>query len=328
VVASDNITGNYIVTLGASSGGGTDAVHLLVSAGTDVDANGFAGLKGGTVSGGVASVAAGADELFFGAPIAVSGEATVVLYYSVSSADVAVAVIGFEGVLGGAVSFSNASGSNIEANANKAIAVSMTSNGNSVIPAFQLASTGGPATITVNRIVVASAGPLADFALNPNATANLGANASSTAGWIADILASGASGPGTSGDNNFESASGSGSMSLDGAGGVSNASVIFAAPQGEVAAEVYVKRSGGADAGSLLAVVITSVPQATISTFVSGGAISDSSWSKQTVSGTLSVADPGAILTVQAAGLNAVVDDISVRIITDKPEHFDADLLG
>lgn len=328
VTAGASVAGNNIVTLGASAAGGTDAVHLLAAAARDVP---LAGFGGGTVT-----VAPGAPAaLLFDPSVSVpvnGGAATVVLYYTLSStAGATLAVIGFDGAIAfQSVSFSNSGTANLQAGTNKGLATSFTVNSGSVIPAIQLNNSGSaPITLTINRLTVASAGPLTDFALNPNATAvssNFGGGL--PAGIINDILGAGAAPAAANAANNFSAASGSGSMRLAGAGGSSNASIIFAAPQGEVAAEAYVQRSGAASADSALAMVITDGGATSISGFKPGGSIPETGWAKVTVSGTITGGAPSTFLVIQAAGFNANVDDVSVRIINDKPEHFDADLLG
>jgi hypothetical protein len=327
VTAGDSVAGNHIVTLGASAAGGTDAVHLLAAAATDVPLTNFGG---GTVT-----VAPGETNLMFDPAVSIpvnGGAATVVLNYNLSSkAGATLAVIGFDGAVAfQAVSFSNSGEANLQAGTNKNLATSFTVNSGSVIPAVQLNNAGSaPITLTINSIKVASAGPLTDFALNPNATvvtSDFGGRLPD--GIINDILGSGADPAAFDAGNNFASALGEGSMKLAGAAGTSNASIIFAAPQGEVAAEAYVQRVGAASADSALAMVITDGGATSISGFKPGGSIPETGWTKVTVSGTITGGSPQAFLVIQAAGFNANIDDVSVRVITDKPEHFDADLLG
>jgi hypothetical protein len=326
VVAGDNFSGNHIVTLGASSSGGTDAVHLLAAAATDVDLTNFGG---GTVT-----VPAGQSSLLFDPAVSVpvNGDAaTVVLYYTLSStAGANLAVIGFDGAIAfQSVAFSNPGAANLEAGVNKGLATSFSVQSGSVIPAIQLNNAGtAPLTLTINRLTVASAGPLTDFALNPNATAFVADfGGGLPAGIINDILGSGAAPAAANAANNFSSNSGSGSMALNGVGATSNATFGVAAAGGEVVAEAYVQRSGAADAGSALAVVITDGGATSISGFKPGESIPTTGWEKVTVSGTTSGALNG-FLVIQAAGFNALVDDVTLRVLTDKPEHFDADLLG
>lgn len=325
VTAGDAFSGNYIVTLGASAAGGTDAVHLLAAAATDVDLTNFGG--------GSVTVAAGESSLLFDPAVSVSvgDAATVVLYYTLSSADGAnLAVIGFDGAIAfQSVAFSNPGAANLEAGVNKGLATSFSVQSGAVIPAVQLYNGGtSPITLTINRLTVASAGPLTDFALNPNATAfaaDFGGGL--PAGIVNDILGTGAAAASAAAGNNFASANGEGSMALSGAGGTANATMGFAAAGGELVAEAYVQRSGDAAADSALAMVITDGGATSISGFKPGGSLPTEGWEKVTVSGTTSAAFNG-FLVIQAAGFDAVVDDVSVRVLTDAPEHFDADLLG
>ncbi len=317
VTAGDNFSGNHIVTLGATAAG-TDAVHVLASAATELGAP-FVGTHTAT---------ADAPALVFGdgSPIPVSGSmATVTVYYQTSDANAVIAAVGFDGALAGeTVSFTNSSGAQIDASGTvKGLATSFTVTSGSVIPAVQVASSGGSVTVDVVRMTVASAGPLHDFALNPNHTVPLSVSADSTDGWIADILGSGASGPAADSASNFASA---GSLALNGSGGIANAATQTLLPGGEVAAECYVQSGGGEGA---FALALTDGAGFSLQATKLPSQLPADGWQKVTVSGT--VASGGvdaAFLVVQAAGFDALVDDVVVRAIDDKPEHFDADLLG
>lgn len=328
VTAGASVSGNSIVTLGASAAGGTDAVHLLAAAARDIAATSLAPLGGAALTSNTVTVQPGAFSLVLGPEVPVNGgAATVVLYYTLSStAGANLAVLGFDGALDGStVSFSNPGAANLQAGTNKGLATSFTVNGGKIIPGFQLANSGSAAiTVTINRFTVASAGPLTDFALNPNATA-LSSNLSSLTGISGDVLGTGAKAPTASTANNFAAASGSGSMRLAGTGGVANGFVTVPVPQGEVALECYVQRVG---AGSgTLAMVLTDGPGTSITAFKPASSIPETGWAKVTVSGTVTGGTTG-FFVIQAAGFDVNVDDVAVRIITDKPEHFDADLLG
>ena len=65
----------------------------------------------------------------------------------------------------------------------------------------------------------------------------------------------------------------------------------------------------------------------TAQSFVDGAAVPTASWAKVCAVATLGA--PGTnFLLVQAAGLDALVDDVCVRVVDDKAEYFDAGLLG
>jgi hypothetical protein len=330
VTAGASVAGNHIITLGASAAGGTDAVHLLAAAATDVAATSLAPLGGAPLTSNTVTVQPGSFSLVLGPEVPVNGgAATVVLYYTLSStAGVNLAVLGFDGALAGeTVSFSNPGASNLQAGSNKGLATSFTVNGGKIIPGFQLAvAAGSPAvTVTINRLTVASAGPLTDFALNPNATA-LSSDLSSLTGISGNVLGeAGTVGPTASTANNFSTAAGSGSMRLTGTGGIANAFVTVPVPQGEVALECYVQRVGTGTGA--LAMVLTDGAGTSINAFKPASSIPTTGWAKVTVSGTVTGGTTG-FFVIQAAGFDVNVDDVAVRIITDKPEHFDADLLG
>jgi hypothetical protein len=322
VAASDSFVGNHIVTFGASGAGGTDAVHVLASSSVTL----------GAPIVGTHTVAPGESALVFDPALSVpvnGGAATVALYYNASSVDgVAIAAIGFDGALDSStVAFSNSSGANLEAGAVKGLATSFTVTSGSIIPAVQVFN-GGSAAVTVEivKAMVASAGPLHDFALNPNSTAAYNDFSAGIEGIVPDILGAGAAAPAADGGNNFASGA-AGAMSLPGAGGFSNGSIITTSAVGEVAIEAYVQRVGAADAGSALALVATDGGATSISVFKPGSSVPEGSFMKVTGSGTVSAAGQ-IFLVIQAAGFNAIVDDVSLRSITDAPEHFDADLLG
>jgi hypothetical protein len=324
ITAGAGISGAQIVTLGARSGDSVDAFHVLAAKATDIAPASLTGLSGETLTNGALTVAAGQATLLIGPAVATTPDTTVVLNYTLSTtAGATLAVVGFDGALDGStVSFSNATGAQLQAGAVKSLVVSMTSGG-SVVPGLQLANGGSaPITVTVNRLAVVDAGPVTDYAVNVNGKA-LANDLSTAAGMLPDIAASGAAPAVVDAANNFASAAGSGSWALNGAAGVANGSLQATLPAGTVTAEAYVQGGG---AGTF-AMVITTPGQNSITAFKPGASLPSAGWEKVSVSGNLSQA-AASFITVQAAGFNAKVDDLSVRVVKDAANHFDSALLG
>jgi hypothetical protein len=329
-------TGPVVVTLGAMSGASADAVHLVAAPATAVDLSSAAGLTvipAGTFPqatinfDGSAVISAQASEgvLVVGGAVPSSGLVTVSLDYQTDSTAVAIAAIGFDGVLDfPAANYANLSGANLEAGATKNLVVSFNSMSGSVLPAFQVFNAGTTAAnVTISNVMVIQAGPVTDYALNPNATVDLPASANDVAGWQADILGAGAGGPTASTENNFEAPAG-GSLSLAGVGGVANAAIQVPLNAGTVAAECYVMRSGAADAGSAFFLVIESGAGTTVVSTMPGASVPET-WTKATAS---SAQMGGTVfLVVQAAGVNVMVDDVVIRMVDDMDSYADLGLL-
>jgi hypothetical protein len=324
VSADADFSGAWLVTLGAASGDSMDAVHLLAAEAIAVSPAGFTAipagtLAGGTVAGGQVTIAAGQGSLAFGAPIAVGNPGdtvSLVLDYN-ATANAAIAAILFDGAVDPSnLAFANVSGANIQTGKTKSLSVSIVTNTGSVVPAFQVASTGGAASVTISNIAIVKAGPVVDYALNPNATA-FASDLASIAGWGPLD----GSAPVADGDNNF-AAAGAGCMKLAGAAGLSNALMTVSLQPGSAVAECYAKAAAGA---GVFALALTDGGALNSNTFV--GALG-ADWQK-----VVCVTTPGAAATaylvVQAApGLDALVDDICVRVVDDKAEFADLSLLG
>jgi len=339
LTAATGFASAYVVTFGAQNGVSKDGVHLVAAPAvvTTLDAASVSSIPGAPAAtvayaNGAATVSAGAGQsilVFANAGVPVGEYATVSLDYTTNAA-VNIAVIAFDGALAFQnVSYSNPSAGNIDTTGTKNLAVSVKSNAASVIPAFQVFNGGTTAaTVTISNLKTVNAAPLPNFALNPNAEATLPVDGTvpNVTGWQGDILAQGATGPAASTANNFASAAGAGSMSLVGVGGVSNAAITVSLGVGSAVAECYVQRVGAADAGSALALVFTDGGANSFASFTPGATIPETGWLKVIASGTLSAGTTG-FLVVQSAGATVNVDDVSVRIITDKDSYFDAGLL-
>jgi hypothetical protein len=315
VASTAGFSGTWVVTLGAVDGASKDAVHLVAAEAVSVDLAGLTSLTGsGYANGTITGTAAGV--LVYGAPIAVGqpGDVVTLTFDYTSSAPAAIAGVLFDGALGQILAFTNPSGGNIATGKAKSISMSMVTLTGTVIPAVQVA---GAATVTIANMAVVKAGPVTDYALNPNATAYKSGLANLD-GWGSDILGSGASAPTADADNNFAGAAGS--MKLAGAGGIANAHVIVPLTAGTAVAECYAKKASG---NGVFALVLTDGAGMSSETF---SALSDS-WSKVIAVCTPSAATNG-ILVVQAAGFDVVVDDVCIRVVKDDASFADLALLG
>jgi len=323
VTADANFAGTWLVTLGATDGKGSmDAVHLLAAEAVAVDVKAFGTIPAGsqpaaTLANGVVTAKATEGILAYGSPIAV-GKAgdivTLVADYN-ATADANIALVLFDGALGSVLAYCNPKAPNIVIGKTKSLSMSMVTYTGTVIPAFQVVAGAAPATVTISNMAVVKAGPVTDYALDPNSTA-FASDLASIAGWgpldgtapVADTA------------NNF-SAAGSGSMKLPGAAGVSNALMTVSLPQGTASAECYAKVSAGT---GTFAIALTDGGALSSVSFV--GALG-SSWSKVIAVGTPQVAG-SAYFVVQAAGFDALVDDVCVAVVKDQAAFADLALLG
>lgn len=321
VASTAGFSGEWVVTLGAVNGASKDAEHLIAAEAVKVDLATFTAIPAGTAQGtytnGKIVNAAGQGTLAFGSAIAVGNPGDVVTLTFDYTSDAAVNIAGvlFDGALGAALAHTNPSAGNIATGKAKSISMSMVTYTGTVIPAVQVF---GAATVTIANMAVVKAGPVTDYALNPNAKAYSNGLAN-VDGWVADILGSGAQGPVVDAANNFAGAAGS--MKLAGAGAVANAAVMVPLTAGTAVAECYAKAAAGT---GTFALVLTDGAGLSSETFVTAlGA----SWTKVIAVGTPSVATTG-ILVVQAAGLDALVDDVCIRVVEDDASFADLALLG
>jgi hypothetical protein len=350
---TSDFSGAWLVSLGVQMGDNVDALSVLAAQAVNVDMttgdnklpippNGPDGtpVTQANVSYGSdgATITANAGEgvlLVSNSPITVGDVATLSAMVNTSSTDVHIAIVAFDGALGGALSYTNPTGAGLEANADKNIALTCTPMNGSVLPAIQVYNTGSSAaTVMVKSFEVVMAGSVADYALNPNATATLpvdGSIPSLESAWGHDILQSGAAAPTFSSENNFAAGDGSGSLDLD-----SNANAIaqaylggIALSQGTVVAESHVKRVGDAAAGSVFAMVLLDGVNFDSGAFPGGPDLPTDHFATVQTSGTVNGSIAGGFFVLQtAAGLDAVVDDVSLRIVDDSDAWFDASALG
>jgi len=321
VTAGANFTGTWLVTLGATDGASADAVHLLAAEAVAVDVKTFTAIGAGTLpqaafANGVVTAAAGQGVLAFGAPIAVgkAGDVVSLVADYTATADANIALVLFDGALGNILAYCNPKAPNIATGVTKSLSMSMVTFTGTVIPAFQVVAGAAASTVTIANMAVVKAGPVTDYALNPNATA-YDSDLASIAGWgpldgtapVADTA------------NNFTAAA-AGCMKLPGTGGVSNALMTVALPGGTASAECFAKVGAGT---GTFAIALTD-----------GGALSSVSFQTLTANWArvIAVATPAkaqsAFLVVQAAGFDALVDDIYVSIVDDQAAFADLSLLG
>jgi hypothetical protein len=302
--------------LGAVDGASKDAVHLLAAEAVAVDMAGFtpipAGdLAQGTFDAGAFAVEAGQGTLAFGAAIEVGAPGDVVTLVAdyTANADANVAAVLFDGGIDpNSLAYTNPSAPNIAVDGSvKSISMSMVTATGTVVPAIQVASKGGAASVSISNLAVVKAGPVTDYALNKGATA-YESDLADIAGW-----------------NPLDGAAptqGDGTMVLGGVAGLSNALMTVDLPQGTSVAECYAKKTAGEGA---FAIALTDGGALSAVTFT--GNLGDD-FSKVIAVGTLSNAG-GAFLVVQAApGIDAEVDDITVRIVDEPAGSADLSLLG
>jgi len=346
LAAASNFTGAWIVSLGATAPSGADSANLLAAQAIAVgmtDAAAWlvmpalasAPQANLTVANGAATVTADAGSgvlAILNTPIAVTAGQTVslVVDYTTNNTGINLALVAFDGAPGAGTKFTNPSGTNLEANVSKNLSISFVNMSGNVYPCFQVWNgSSSAATVTLTNMKVVLAGPVVDYAFDPNAALALPVDGSMTsiAGWSSDLLAQGAAAPAASAANHFTSAAGAGSMSLPGKGKIANAFIQVNLVKGTNVAECWVQRVGEPDAGAAFVLVMTDGAATTAQSFVDGAAVPTNSWAKVCAVATLG--QPGTnFLLVQAAGLDANVDDLSVRIVDDKDAYFDAGLLG
>jgi len=325
VTAGANFTGTWLVTLGATDGDSADAVHLLAAEAVAVDVKAFTAMQAGTLTqatlaNGVVTAKANEGVLAYGSPISVGEAGAVVSLVAdyTATADANIALVLFDGSLGGILAYCNPKAPNIATGGvTKSLSMSMVSFTGTVVPAFQVVAGAAATTVTLSNMAVVKAGPVTDYSLNPNACAFVD-DLSSVAAWgkvgSTDIA------PETDTANNFTWTSTTGCMKLPGAAGVSNALTSVTLPGGTASAECYAKVSSGTGTFAI--------------GLIDGGALSSvsfqsltSSWEKVIAVGTTKAAQ-GAYLVVQAAGFDALVDDIAVVVVEDQDAFADLSLLG
>jgi len=334
-----DFTAPAIVTFGSKAGSSVDGVSLLAAPATDLvlEAATFTAMPQGapvvSYADGKLSISAKAGEsvlLFANAAVKVGEDATISMDYQSDSTDGNVAVAAFDGAVGTEVSYFNPGQSFLAKGVVKNVALTFKPNSGNVFPALQVYGKSA-INVTISKLSVIQAGPLTNYAMNPNAKKDLGVDGSfgATTGLKSDILGEGLAAFSTKTDNNFASPTGAGSIYLTGVGGKGwcNAWVQTSLSKGTAVAEAYVKRDGNANAGSAFVVIATD-GVSPFASFVAGANVPTDKWLKVVASGTLGADAPMILCAVQAAGFNAFVDDLSLRIVKESDRFFDPVLLG
>jgi hypothetical protein len=259
------------------------------------------------------------------------------------SANAVIAVLAFDAAsvaqpnLGNGLSYTNPGGTNIQANATKNIATTIRPTSGNVLPGFQVFNSGaaGNVTVTVSSLEVVMAGPLTDYAQNPNATADLTVEGaiSGVAQWQFNIIPDqNAAAPTLDPTNHFTNPASQGALKLAGTTAantlkIAQAFTSVALGSGTTVGEAYIRRVGTAAADSNFILIITDGAANNFASFTPGAAIPDNSWWLAQCSSTLSTATNG-FFVMQARDVDVLVDDVSVRVIDEEDALFDAGLLG
>jgi len=351
LAASSAFAGPFVVTFGQVEGTSADGVHLLAAKSTNVElaAANFYALAAGSFdmatyafSGGVLTITAKANQgvLLVGQTgVTASGETTVSMNYKTTSAaaTTAVAVVGFDTAGLSTLSadankkaYSLIKGSALEANAVKNVATLINSRSGKVLPGLQVVNSGtSDITVTISELAVVNAGVLADYAINPNAEADLSVagDLASITGLINDIAQTGALAGTASTENNFASPNGSGSLQLASASvsAPANGAVSASVDAGTFYGECWVKKVSTTDTG----VFYFQVTDGLSGEFRSETMVSSlgSDWTKIDTMG-VSAAAGTQYAVVQTTGATVAVDDLSVRLLEDATNFFDYKLLG
>lgn len=339
--ASDDYSGTWVVTFGAEAGDSMDAVHLVVAESTAADLSSegnFTLIPVGDAQADVtfgadgATVTAGPGEgilVVHTAAVPIEGVANISLDYEASAtAGVTMAVLGFSGGIGSNLAYLNTPqlATGVEKN------LATTIRGSDTNPGFQVFNGGdSEVTVTVSSLEVIHAGPVMDYALNPNATADLGLDGSIAAAedFNADLLGQG-SGPVTLSDmNNHASATSAGSLSLAPAGdlNIGQAWTSLTLGVGTFVAEAFVKKAADAEDTANFLIHLTDGSMEAQGN-LSAAAMSDD-WNKVQASGINSNADANVFLVLQGSGATFMVDDVAVRVVDENEgDYVDTNLLG
>lgn len=357
LAAGTAIDGDYVVTFGVESGDLVDAVSLVAAEAVPVslaDAAGFVqivvptGAAQGSVTAAnnAVTVTVGPNAgMLLVSQVAVPVEevATISADVNAGSANAVIAVLAFDttGIAALnplALSYSNPGGTNIQAGVVKNIATTIRPSSGSVLPGIQIFNSGatGDLTVTISSLEVVMAGPLTDYAQNPNAKADMTVEGSisGTTGWQSNIISDqNAAAPTLDPANHFTNPASQGALKLSGttAANTLQLAQVFtsvALSSGTVVGECYAQRVGDAAAGSNFIVLITDGGANNFASFMTGASIPADSWKLVQCSATLSAAAPQAFFVMQAQNLDVLVDDVSVRVIDDEDALFDAGLLG
>ncbi|MBZ0257979.1 hypothetical protein K8I31_18080 [bacterium] len=331
ISADDSFDGPAVVSLGAMSGASTDVVQLVAAPAVDVD------LTSGWGSGSVESIAFAANgdaNLIFGPTVDAPGDTvTLVMTYTTTTTDIALALIGFDGPLNGdMIYFTNPKNGSLAAGETGTMILTMSSTMDTATLALQVTPGATAGSVSVESLQVLNSPALTSLAVNPNATLDTGVDGSMAdglAGW--SLFEADGPGSGTAAalnsDNNFATMTSAGSAMLDGSAKPSNIlNIMSGISSGVISVEAYIKKVSG-DAGGFLILIDDGGLANSVAAARAAASVGDS-WEKIEVS--TAVTDSGATFAVAqaAGGLTALVDDFTIRVWADGETFFDARLAG
>lgn len=319
-----------VVSLGAQSGASTDVVQMIAAPAVALDLN--AGWNVGSIASIAYAESGDADQTFIVGPAvdAPGDTVTLVVTYTASNTEVAIAVIGFDGGIDASnLYFTNPKNAALAAGESHTLLLTMSSTQDQVTTGLQVTPLGGSGTVTIESYHVLNSPALTTLAVNPNAKLDIGVDGSMAdglAGWTTPVNA-GETAATLNADNNFATATSAGSAQLDGSSAPSNSlKILDSVSAGVVSIEAYVKKVSG-DAGTFLMLIDDGGVANSLAASRSA-ALLDDTWQK--VEASSAIADSGFTFAVAQAsgGLNALVDDFSVRVWADGSTFFDARLAG
>lgn len=330
ISAGASFDGPAVVSLGAQSGASTDVVQLIAAPAVNVDlASGW----GSNVQS-IAFAANGAANLIFGPSVAAPGDTvTLVMTYTTTTTDIALALIGFDGGLNGnMIYFTNPKNGSLAAGETGTLILTMSSTQANVTCALQVTPGATAGTVSVKSLKVLNSPALTSLAVNPNAKIDMGVDGSMADGLAGWSLFE-ASGPGSStaaalnADDNFATMTSAGSALLDGSAKPSNIlNIMGGISAGVISVESYIKKVSG-DAGVYLMLIDDGGVANSVAASRDAASIA-STWQKIEVS--TAVSNSGATFVVGQAsgGLATLVDDFSLRVWADGETFFDGRLAG
>ena len=329
ITAGASFDGPAVVSLGAKSGASTDVVQLVAAPAQSLAVN--AGWNGGSIAS-INFAANAAHTLFFGPQVAAPGDTvTLVMTYTTTTADIALALIGFDGAIDGSnLYFTNPKNAGLATGQTHTLILTMSSTQDVVNCGLQVTPGATAGTVSVKSYQVLNSPALTSLAVNPNATlAGMpdGSMADGLAGWTTPVNAGEVAGT-VNADNNFATPTSAGSASLNGSASPSNLLMVLnSISKGVVSVEAYVKKVSG-DAGTFLLLIDDGGVANSLAASRSAALLPTDSWAK--VEASSAVADSGfSFVVAQAAGgLTALVDDFNVRVWADGKTFFDARLAG
>ncbi|MDP8245669.1 MAG: hypothetical protein P9L94_16410 [Candidatus Hinthialibacter antarcticus] len=328
ITSDASFDGPAVVSLGAQSGASTDVVQLYAAPAQSLDVT--SGWNGGSIAS-IAFAAGGDANFIVGPAVSSPGDAvTLVMTYTTTTTDIALALIGFDGTDFLDLYFTNPKNAGLAAGETHTLILTMSSIADQVQCGLQVTPGATAGTVSVKSYQVLNSPALTSLAVNPNATlAGMpdGSMADGLAGWTTPVNAGEVGGVLNAG-NNFATATSAGSALLNGTASPSNLLMILnSVSAGVVSVETYAKRVSG-DAGNLLLLIDDGGVANSLAASRAAAKIPTDSWAK--IEASTAIADSGfSFVVAQAAGgCELLVDDFSVRVWADGETFFDSRLAG